>query len=73
MTSRRKHKDDSDVTLFSDIINMICVAEGGIMDRDDPQYSDAVNNALYGIIINGKSRLVYDKGTGLNLVPMETL
>ena len=44
---------------------MVCLVEGGILDKKDPQYSNAVNDALYGICINGNQRLTYDKDTNL--------
>ena len=60
------------MTLFRAIINMIAVAEGGIMSPQDPDFQSATNDALYGINMNGNTRLIYNKETGLEFVPMST-
>ena len=55
-------------TLFHTIVSMMAVVEGGIISPSDPEFGPAVNDALYGIVINGTQRLVYDKEVGLDLV-----
>lgn len=54
-------------TLFQAIIDMVAVKEGGIITPDHPRFSSAVNDSLYGILINGTHRLVYDKDIGLDI------
>ncbi|CAH1791262.1 unnamed protein product [Owenia fusiformis] len=54
-------------TLFRSIINMIAVAEGGIMSPAHPEFDTAVTSALYGIKIGKSSRLIYDKVFGLDI------
>ena len=50
---------------------MIAVSEGDIISPSDPEFSVAVNDALYGILINTHSRLVYDDLVGLDLVDID--
>ena len=57
--------------LFHAIIDMMAVAEGGIIHSSDPEFNSAVSNALYGILINGDSRIIYDKVLGLDIVDLE--
>ena len=57
-------------SLFHSTMSMIAVAEGGIIAPSEPEFDSAVNDALYGILINSTHRLVYDKDTGLDLVPV---
>jgi len=54
--------------LFHAIVRMIALIEGGIIKPDDPEYGFAVNDALYGILINKTHRLVYTRQFGLRLV-----
>ena len=39
---------------------MVAVAEGGIVSSADSEFDTNVNNALYGININGSTRMIYD-------------
>ena len=59
------------MSLLRAIVDMVAVAEGGIVNPKDPEFTFSANNALYGININNESRLVYDKDNGLELVPMQ--
>ncbi len=43
------------------------------MDPSNPEFDATVNDALYGIQINGESRLVYDKDYGLDLVSLQDI
>ena len=54
--------------LFYSLVDMMAMAEGGIISALDPQYSSAVNNALYGIQINGDARIIYDKVSGPEVI-----
>ena len=57
-------------TLFRAMMLMIAVHEGSVLASGDPAFSEAINDALYGIGINGNSRLVYDIHTGLEILSM---
>ena len=63
----------SQQTLFRAMINMIALAEGGIIKLDDEEFESATNNALYGILINGNKRLTYDTELGLEIVDMKNI
>ena len=60
-------------SLFYSIIDMMAMAEGGIISASDPEYGPAVSNALYGILINERSRITYDKVLGLEIQDFEEL
>jgi len=57
-------------SLFHAVIRMIALVEGGIIDPNDPELGFAVNDALYGILINKTHRLVYTRQFGLRLVQL---
>ena len=52
-------------------MNMIAVAEGGIINQSDSDFASATSDALYGILVNEKCRLTYDISHGLDLVSLQ--
>lgn len=57
-------------TLFHAIMNMIAIAERGIISKDDAEFGQAVTDSLYGMQINGDTQLVYDPLDGLEFVKL---
>ena len=57
-------------SLFHAVVRMIALVEGGIIAPTDPELGFAVNDALYGILINKTHRLVYTRQFGLRLVQL---
>lgn len=57
-------------SLFHAVVRMIALVEGGIIEPTDPELGFAVNDALYGILINKTHRLVYTRQFGLRLVQL---
>jgi len=54
--------------LFHAVVRMMALVEGGIVEPADPEFGFAVNDAMYGIIINKTHRLVYTRQYGLRLL-----
>ena len=64
------NQETSRPSLFHAVVRMIAMAEGGIIDPNDPEFGFATNDALYGILINKTHRLVYTRPFGLRLVQL---
>jgi len=62
------YHESGQLSLFHAVVRMIAMVEGGILDPNDPEFGFAVNDALYGILINKTHRLVYTRQFGLRLV-----
>ena len=58
-------------TLFLCIIRMIAFAEGVVSQRTATEFDCSVNDLSYGILVNGSSRITYDKVVGLDIVNLE--
>lgn len=60
-----------DPKLFSCIIDMMALVEGGIVETTSAQFERSANNASYGILLNSHTRLMYGKTSGLYFVKMK--
>jgi len=68
ISSASNHEPPSRPQLFHAVVRMIALVEGGILEPSDPEFGFAVNDALYGILVNSTHRLVYTRQFGLRLV-----
>lgn len=59
-----KHTSRVPADMFTALIDMMAVVEGGIMTPTDTSFSSATNHAMYGIILKGDVYLLYDKTVG---------
>ena len=63
-----RHSPPVPAQAFNVLVEMVAVAEGGIVPIHDSSHATAINNALYGVPIAGQARIVYDKMTGFKIV-----
>ena len=59
-----KHTPRVSGDIFTSLIDMMSIVEGGIIKPNDSTFSAAVNHALYGIQLKGGESLFYDKANG---------
>ena len=57
--------------IFTTLIDMMCVVEGGIIKPTDSSFSTAANHAMYGIQLKQGETLLYDKSKGFYFDPTE--
>jgi hypothetical protein len=55
-------------SLFHSVVRMMALVEGGIIEHGDPEFGFAVNDALYGILLNKEYRIVYTQQYGLQVI-----